>query len=388
MARRTLKRISVSITLGLVFVFAAACNLPIAQQPVIQGNSGLTPVNPANAGTPLPPSLEPATATLEAATATFTLQPIVHLVTPGDPPSAFESRIMDHDSSSLAAEHRTNGGENYNLNLFERPFDQSMNTYFPNLDIKNAALNRDSLWVYVTISLVGPVQPANPAGDYGAEFDLNIDGRGDYLVMASDLKPGWTTDGLWAWQDPNHDVGGIHPLQSDAPQHGDGYEVQLFNQGQGSDPDVAWARVSPLSPNSVQIALKRTLIQDSGHFLWGAWTMAPAMLHPDWFDYNDRYTQAEAGSPLLELTQYYPPKALFELDNTCRWAVGFTPIGTEPGVCPVPPTPTPKPTSTPKPTVTLDCTQYKDRQTCDAHPACAWVPVGGITQHLFHCVNQ
>jgi hypothetical protein len=29
----------------------------------------------------------------------------------------------------------------------------------------------------------------------------------------------------------------------------------------------------------------------------------------------------------------YPIKAIFALDNTCREAFGFTPGGTEPGVC-------------------------------------------------------
>jgi hypothetical protein len=44
---------------------------------------------------------------------------------------------------------------------------------------------------------------------------------------------------------------------------------------------------------------------------------------------------------LIENPHYYPIKALAEVDNTCRWAVGFTPTGSEPGICPVPATPTP-----------------------------------------------
>ena len=40
----------------------------------------------------------------------------------------------------------------------------------------------------------------------------------------------------------------------------------------------------------------------------------------------------------------YPLKQLAELDNTCRWSVGFTPDGTEPGLCHIAqPEPDPEP---------------------------------------------
>jgi hypothetical protein len=143
-----------------------------------------------------------------------------------------------------------------------------------------------------------------------------------------------------AWLDNNHDVGGANPLLSDAPAHGDGYETLAFDQGHGSDPDVAWARVSPADPATVQVAFKKSLISNDGMFTWGGW-VDKGVFNPAWYDYNDYFTHADAGSPLSELTQYYPLKALFEVDNTCRWSVGFTPTGSEPGVCPVPPTPTP-----------------------------------------------
>jgi hypothetical protein len=121
----------------------------------------------------------------------------------------------------------------------------------------------------------------------------------------------------------------------------------VFDAGTGTDPDTAWARISPADPKIVQIAFKSTLINDANKFTWGAWTMNDSMLNPGWFDYNDHFTNAEAGSPLVELTQYYPIKALAEVDNTCRWSVGFIPTGDEPGICPVPATPTPEPTKTP-----------------------------------------
>jgi hypothetical protein len=280
--------------------------------------------------------------TAPASTETPTSTPIVHMLVPGELPASFLSEITDRDSSGFAAQRRSNGGENFPKNMYERPFNgNTMDTYFPDLDITRTRLLRDSQWVYVEIRLAGQNPAGGLQGEYGVEVDLNVDGRGEVLLMAA--KPGarWSTDGVRIWQDANHDVGASHPIQSDAPVNGDGYERLVFDQGVGSDPDAAWARISPIDPNSVQIAFKRGVINDDDKFTWGAWAMHESTFNPAWFDYNDHFTIEAAGSPLSELTQYYPLKAFAEADNTCRWGVGFTPIGTEPGVCPIPATPTP-----------------------------------------------
>jgi hypothetical protein len=169
----------------------------------------------------------------------------------------------------------------------------------------------------------------------------------------------WSSDGVQVFQDKNQDVGGIHPIQADTPpQTGDGYETVLVDQGQGTDPDLAYARISPSDPNSVQLAFKVSLA-NNGLFVWGAWAIDPGMFHPGWFDYNDHFTQSDAGSPVKELKQFYPLKDLYLVDNTCRWGSSFTPKASVPGVCPVPPTPTPQPghvvvTPGPTPTATLE----------------------------------
>jgi hypothetical protein len=49
-------------------------------------------------------------------------------------------------------------------------------------------------------------------------------------------------------------------------------------------------------------------------------------------DYIDRFTEAEAGSPVRN-DQYYPLKALYGVDNVCREAQGFTGTGQEPQRC-------------------------------------------------------
>ncbi len=272
---------------------------------------------------------------------TDTVRPTVaHVSLPGELPGGWLSEITDRDTSSVAAEHRALGGENFSVNLFERPFNtNTMDKYFPDLDITRARLFEDSQWVYVAIRLSGLGEGGTLGGNYGVEVDLDVDGRGDLLVFAATPGAQWSTDGVRVWADVNNDVGSDYPIYSDAPVSGDGYETLSFDAGYGSDPDLAWARLAPDDQNSVQIAFKLSLLNNDNKFTWGAWADR-SILNPAWYDYNDHFTAAEAGSPLTESADY-PVKALYELDNTCRWGVGFTPTGSEPGVCPVPATLTP-----------------------------------------------
>jgi hypothetical protein len=168
---------------------------------------------------------------------------------------------------------------------------------------------------------------------YGVEFDTNRDGRGEFMIWgASPAGGAWTTDGVQVWKDSNHDVGGPTPVQSDAPwTSGDGYDQNLFNGGQGADPDLAWIRKGTAA-NTVELAFKYSAIGSSAQFFWNALADAGTR-NPGWLDYNDHFTQDQAGSPLIELTDFYPLKQLFALDNTCRDYYGFTPAGDEPGLC-------------------------------------------------------
>lgn len=284
------------------------------------------------------------TDTSQAPTETST--PITHLVTPAEPPDGYLSGTSDTNSSNTANERRANG-DDYNRSLYERPFNsQTMDRYFPDLDIVYAKLSRDTDWYYLTIQLVSPNASGQFSGFYGLEIDLQKLGRGKVLIVGGLPGAAWSTDHVQVWQDNNNDVGGAHPIQSDAPNQGDGYETQLFDQGVGSDPDLAWVRISPIDSDSVQVAFKRSLINNQSEFLWGAWTMSEAYLDPAWFDFNDQFTIDEAGSPVASLTQYYPIKDLAEVDNTCRGTIGFIPPTTLPGMCPLPvPTNTPSPGS-------------------------------------------
>jgi hypothetical protein len=315
----------------------AAVNLSIAQtQTAVLQTSTPDPALEETT-TPQPTDTEQPTPTIE------------HKMLPGEPPGGFLSSIRDADSSATAAEKRARAGELFNVNLLERPFTANDMVYYPDLDIQKVVLNQTSDWIYVVISIKGPSPENEMRGFYGLELDLDIDGRGDLLIMAGQPGSTWSTDRVKVWQDTNKDVGSRTPITADNPKTGDGYDKLLFDQGIGSDPDLAWARRFPNDTNAIQLALKPSAINNDAGYLWGAWTDLGAM-EPSWFDYNDQFTHAEAGSPLKD-TQNYPLKELALMDNTCRWSVGFTPKGNEPGVCPVPATPTP--TFTPLPTFTV-----------------------------------
>ncbi len=340
-------RFPITIVFSLVLILA--CSLPgIA---TTEGEDTADAVRDAVAGTqtalalaltPSVPPANPETSAPAAATPT-----IVHLSIPGEPPGHYESKVSDRNSSSTAPQRAANGGENFDINLFERPFNAlTMDVYYPDLDIINARLDRSGTWVYVEIELVN-INPNEGGlnGNYGVELDLDVDGRGDWLIFASQPQNEWTTLGVRVWQDANNDVGNDFPIHADYPQHGNGYEL-FFDQGNNPDPDIAWSRVSPHNPASVQIAFKNSLIANDNYFMWNAWT-DQGVFNPSFYDYNDHFTHDEAGSPLPGLQRYYPLKALFEVDNTCRMSVGFELKGDEPGGCPVYVPPTPVPTRIP-----------------------------------------
>ncbi|MGA2820142.1 MAG: hypothetical protein ABSF61_05740 [Anaerolineales bacterium] len=307
-----------SLALALVLALALlSCSLPFSQPQASP--------TPAPTDTPIPQAL--ATDAPTAAVA-----PVTHVRHPGNPGTSAQY-LTDTASIGTSGDHRAPGGEDYNLDRYERPFTSQDMTYLPALDITRADIAWDGQWFYITIKLqASPLTAQDRPADYGAEIDVNHDGRGDYLILISAPKTkDWTTDGVRVFQDQNHDVGGATPLASDN-QPGNGYETLVFNQGQGPDPDAAWGRISPSDPATVQIAFLRNTIGGAGSFLWWAWADA-GIRRPDWFDYNDHFTLAEAGSPLAESKPDYPLKGLWGIDDTCRMAYGFTPDASVKGLC-------------------------------------------------------
>jgi hypothetical protein len=258
-------------------------------------------------------------------------------VSPVDLPSQRLDETNDANSSSMATAKSVSSGDAFVQGLFERPFNAStMDTYFPYMDIVNISGFKDDIWGYAAITLAGADKVGHLSAQYAVELDLNKDGRGDWLIRASNpSSTTWSTHGVQAWKDPDGDVGGTIPMVADnKPSGGDGYETLVFDQGKGSLSDGAWVRIAPNDPKTVQIAFKLSMIGSPTSYAMGGW--AGANIDPSQFDYNDQMTHAQAGDPNPGYPIYYPIKALAETDNTCRIAIGFNPTGKEPGLCKTP----------------------------------------------------
>jgi hypothetical protein len=272
----------------------------------------------------------------------------LHILRPGDAPLVGNS-LSDISSAPFAQEKRTLG-DHFDLNLYERPMTSIDMEYKAFLDITpGAALRITDPWVYVTIFLAGaPI--GNAEAYYGIELDLNLDSRGDWLILASTpATTEWSAEGLRAYLDSNGDVGGQTPMRAD-PHPGDGYDSLIFDDKTRFDPDIAWVRRSPINPSVIQIAFKHFLIRNDKTFTWSAWSFT-GEIKPDWFDLNDHFSGEEAGSPIPS-SRFYPLNGLHLVDNTCRWREGILPRPGMPGICaggePEPSTtPSPEPSPTP-----------------------------------------
>ncbi len=232
-----------------------------------------------------------------------------------------------------ATRKQVSGGDVFVQDLYERPFNaNTMDKYFPYLDIVDTQGFMDSTWGYATITLAGNDPNGALPGQYAVELDLNKDGRGDWLIRASSVtSTQWSRNGVQAWKDTDGDVGGAAILAADnSAQGGDGYETLVFDQGKGTLTDGAFARIKPDDPKTVEIAFKLAMLGNPTSYTMGAW--AGTNIDPTKFDYNDHMTHAQAGSPNRGDT-LYPIKALAEIDNTCRLAIGFTPTTNIPGLC-------------------------------------------------------
>lgn len=348
----TSKRIIASL---IVMVLLQSCNLPV-------------PIPSQVVASPIPATVEPPT----AQPPTEEPLPVVqHVTFPAS--TSVSTLFFDADSFDTAHEKRAPYGDSYDINRLERPFLQDM-SYVHDLDIKNFSMNKDADWFYISMKLVG-TDPNNTLGiDYGVEFDTNLDGFGDVIVIASPpFSTEWMTDTVRVYADKNHNTSGASSARSDAPYPADGYESLLFDGGQISneDPDLAWVRINADTNATVQFAIKRSVVGTI--FMFGVLADA-GMKDVTKLDYVDRFTEEEAGSPVKD-KKYYPLKALYAVDNTCREAFGFDPTGFEPMLCPREIPPTPKPGQPQPDQPQAGCTDpgsYGDQGSCEA-AGCVWV---------------
>lgn len=354
--KNRLSRSSVLFSFLIIVILAASCNAPtpnadsastmVAQTmgalSIAQTLSALSFTQTALASTAqdqlplIPTTLTPSELTEAPAT------PINHVLIPGSMPGS-QSTIDDIVFNS----------DSFNLDLFERPYTSGAMGYRPDLDLQKVLLSSDANFFYFEFGLFNVNPDTNGlVANYGAEIDVDRDGRGDFLVWVyqAPTSTTWDTTGIVVFADMNKDVGGPSPLYSDAPFQGDGYETELWPGKPLTDPDGAWVRVNPAYPNSIQFAVKRSLLNNPTSFLWSA-VADDSLKAPASFDYNDIMTLQQAGSP-YQGSSYYPLAGLALLDNTCRGAWNFKPTGNEPGYCKKSATPTATLAAPPKPTPT------------------------------------
>lgn len=269
----------------------------------------------------------------EAPVPTDTPEPeIIHVSLPDTPAEKNNSWVTDFNSIDHAKDGFTYGDQFF-INRYERPWTREMEEYRGYLDIIRANLKFNPPWFYVQVLLAEPL-PESSTALYAIELDLDIDGRGDYLILAPQ-PPGadWTVEGVRVLEDSNEDVGGEEPLLTEElPEDyaGDGFDRLVFDSGRGEDPDLAWVRLNPDDPNSLEIAFKAELTGGTG-YLWVIWA-DEGLRDPALADYNDRFSFEEAGSPYPE-HRYHPIQEIYLLDTTCRSWYGYEPAGDEIGLC-------------------------------------------------------
>jgi hypothetical protein len=136
---------------------------------------------------------------------------------------------------------------------------------------------------------------------------------------------------------------------------------------------MAWVRLGSGADSTLEFAFKKSW---SGTvFMLGVFSDA-GLKDVGKLDYVDRFTEADAGSPVKD-KKYYPLGDLFAVDNTCQEAFGFEPTGYEPKLCP-----RAEPTKTPQ----AGCTepgQYSDESSCEA-AGCAWRQNSGVVIAVFY----
>lgn len=276
------------------------------------------------------------------------------------------------------------GCDNWEINRYERPFNaESQDTYFPDLDVLSAELGQDAEWTYFRLTIFNENESDGYlAGTYAIEIDIDIDGRGDVLALAK--APGqqaaedWTTQGVQFWGDDDDDVGNQIPLVPDGPSTSDGYDVLVFDSGEGDEEDLAWVRLHPGQPAVLELAFKSSAIYNDPIFKWWAWT-DQGVDEPASADYHDTFDHPDAGDPIQGQT-YFPSQAINELDNTCALIWGAE-QGSDPDLCTNDPN-VPPPGLVPTVTLTPSLTPTPDDETGTQTPTpteCPTVVTGSQT---------
>jgi hypothetical protein len=236
---------------------------------------------------------------------------VKHTIVPGDPLYSADQVAADCSTGARIPAGTTqiniSGCDYWNREWLERPADSLTGTYDPALDILWAQVGKSDPWIFLKIKVFDLSK--QPQGfKAGFELDTNLDSRGEFLLLVNQpTSTTWTTDGVQLWQDTNGDVGGAKPFVYDK-NASNGYETKIFDSGAGTDPDMAWTRISPKDPNIVEFAVKSSILTNQKKFGWWAWT-GLANLTPDKF----------------ELVDHDQDPQTWNIDNTCGWIYGENP---------------------------------------------------------------
>src|SRR3990172_2080942 len=200
------------LVFSLIVMLSMACSLGSGLLP--GGDSVTSATEPpstsaAPAASDTPPPTEPPTAVPPTPTIA-----VVHVATPGTPGGA-DRYMEDFDSSSTAAEHRTGGGDDYQVNKFERPFTAQQMDYLATIDLKRGEADADPTWYYFSLFLKGEADTSSGESRYAVEIDTDLDGRGDVLIQAvSPMSADWTSLGVRVYNDSDNTVGGVTTVLS------------------------------------------------------------------------------------------------------------------------------------------------------------------------------
>lgn len=314
---------------------SSASNAPgVTEMPAT--DAGVTLENPALEGMLTETATEPPVST-EAPSSTH--EPtIVHEMTPGEPSYARGQKVTDCNTGDRVAMGVTTlvaeGCDTWQIDKLERPVDYLNGTYYPWLDIVSVSMGTNQAWMFANVQLFKDAAGKIPSDMVvGVELDVNLDSRGDFLVLATGPNStDWTTNGVQVWKDINGDVGGTKAHTPDG-QKGNGYETLIFDSGKGDDADLAWVRINPGNGSAIEFAFKPTLLPKNQVFAWWAWV-----------------GQGEVDPQEMEVIDYQSEASVWKMDNTCGWIFNANPSRMLSNICDyVVPTVTPLPTPTPKP---------------------------------------
>lgn len=242
-----------------------------------------------------------------------------------------EGITKDEIDTSRTADAKTATGDSLRIDNLERPFTQDGMAYHPETDILAVTIAEDETYYYFSFELKGnDAEKGYPSATYGIEFDSDLDLRGETLLwVIGGQESQWNNEGVSIYQDKNGDVGGARAVIPDAFA-GDGYETLAHPESGQETTDFGWKRAPAGKEGVIQLAIRKTLIERD-YFFWKAWADGGAAA-PALFDYNDTFSNTQAGSPDKN-SAVYPVKELELADSTCWAAYGFQPTREQTGCC-------------------------------------------------------